>query len=166
MDRTEQCVIHDGSPVGRKDPWATRTRRYPEGHALPEYHDAACLESVRQEVSYRNRIDHDLTEGAGLAFQGALGREIHGWHLLAQLLQAVRGNSPLTVDDSSCDHRVVDPGEQAYQRPDLLGMETNLSVTSCKRGPVLGRLDLLGALPSTRRQTVIACSRNCQPCAS
>src|ERR1044071_4432417 len=112
---------------------------------LPEHHHTTGIHGIGQEVSYRDRVDHDLTQGMRLVIQGTLSPEIHAWHPSSKLLETIGWNAPVTVDDPSGYDGVVDAREQAYQLVKIFGIETRLFWRS-QRGSVLDRLDPVGAI--------------------
>lgn len=73
----------------------------------------------------------------------AVGREIHGRHLLGQLLQALRRDAPVLIDDPGRNDRFVDAGQQVYQLMEISLIEAKLSITGSDCGTVDDRLDLV-----------------------
>jgi len=78
--------------------------------------------------------------------EGALGREVHGWHPLRQVLQSFYWNAPFAVDDPRGNNGVFDSGEQPHELVEVSRFDAKFSVARILRDSIQSYLDSGGTI--------------------
>ena len=97
--------------------------------------DTASAQRVREEVSQRHCVDHNLAKRRGFARQRTFGREVHAGHVTREFLETFRGNFPISINDASVDNGIVDTVYQSHERGEIFTSELGVFAGAFRRAP-------------------------------